>query len=190
MGPGANLLSKINFHGMLALSFGLIATETKHSRQAQSPHGKRFMIAFPRTTQVILLLISKSSCYNQSYMDVLQMSDILQSADGVKAIVRAVYKRIPLATVSNVYQDFLAVLNAKRGQSETFKNFEARFELRSPSLRTCNEIGHWSSVRNPDGSYTGSWSPLSLVEGQKQVWKSRLPITRQMFLAQICSHLT
>lgn len=52
---------------------------------------------------------------------------VIQSATGVAAIVRALYKRNPLSTVSLVYQDFLTVLGTKRGSNETFRNFEPRF---------------------------------------------------------------
>ena len=53
---------------------------------------------------------------------------VIQSVEGVQAIVNAVYKRDALSTVSDVYQDFMNLLNLKRGANESFRNFESRFE--------------------------------------------------------------
>ena len=53
---------------------------------------------------------------------------VIESDDGAVAIVKAVYKRDALSTVTDVYHDFMNLLNLKRGQNESFKNFESRFE--------------------------------------------------------------
>eukprot|EP00171_Calliarthron_tuberculosum_P001315 IDg1315t1 len=55
-------------------------------------------------------------------------SSDIQSPTGTAAIVRAVYKRDPLTVVSEVYYDFLSLLNLKRGSNESFKGYESRFE--------------------------------------------------------------
>lgn len=54
--------------------------------------------------------------------------DTIQSSSGAEAIVKAVHKRDPLSAVSDVFQDFITLLSTKRGQNESFKNFESRFE--------------------------------------------------------------
>lgn len=48
---------------------------------------------------------------------------MIQSAAGAMGIVDAVYKREPLSTVSDVYQDFMNLLNLKRGPTEMFRNY-------------------------------------------------------------------
>ncbi len=40
-------------------------------------------------------------------------ADVIQSPEGANAIVNAVFKRDPLAIVSEVYQDFVDLLNTK-----------------------------------------------------------------------------
>lgn len=51
----------------------------------------------------------------------------IQSENGVAAIVKVIHKRDLLTAVSNVYHDFLTLLDTKRGNSETFRNFESGF---------------------------------------------------------------
>ncbi len=69
---------------------------------------------------------------------------IIQSEQGTDAIVNDVYKRDPLAVVSNVYQDFIDLLNCKRGQSEYFKYFESRFEAQAANFNS-----HHQSLKLP-----------------------------------------
>lgn len=69
----------------------------------------------------------------------------IRSADGKAAIVNALYKRDALSTVSNVYQDFNAVLTTRRGERETFKNFESRFEAKVAKFKS-----HGSSCNLPE----------------------------------------
>lgn len=52
----------------------------------------------------------------------------IQSDTGSVAIVKAVYKRDALSVVSEVYENFISLLNTKHGFTETFKTFESRFE--------------------------------------------------------------
>ncbi len=56
-----------------------------------------------------------------------------------ESIVQAVYKPDPPAAVSDVYQDFLEVINAKRGSNESFKNFESRFEAQVAKFNSHSE---------------------------------------------------
>lgn len=53
---------------------------------------------------------------------------LIQSTSGAEAIVKAIYKRDALSTVSDVYQDFMNFLNLECGRNETFRNFESSFE--------------------------------------------------------------
>lgn len=53
---------------------------------------------------------------------------IIESDNGTKAIVEYVYKRDALFNVSDVYQNFMTLMDFKRGSAETFRNFESRFE--------------------------------------------------------------
>ncbi len=82
---------------------------------------KQSKAKFRKDLQGIMLL---SQLYGRA-LDVCKKipDNVVQSVDGVKSIVQAVYKRDPLAAVSDVYQDFLEVMNAKRGSNESFKNF-------------------------------------------------------------------
>lgn len=59
--------------------------------------------------------------------DIVKLIDekVIQSEEGVDAIVNALHKRDPLAVVSEVYHDFNSLLNTRRGTTETFKNFVA-----------------------------------------------------------------
>lgn len=52
----------------------------------------------------------------------------IQSASRVLAVVDAVYKRDTFSAVSDVYHDFIAVIDLKPEQNEAFPNFESRFE--------------------------------------------------------------
>ena len=55
-------------------------------------------------------------------------STTIQSIEGASQIVKAVYKRDPLAVIRDVDQTFQQVMSTKRGLNESFKNFESRFE--------------------------------------------------------------
>ena len=44
------------------------------------------------------------------------------SVDGAATIVKKLYQRDPLAVVSEVYNDFVTLLNVKRGNNEVFQN--------------------------------------------------------------------
>ena len=63
-------------------------------------------------------------------------SDIIESDDGPDAIVNEIHKRDALAVVSEVYNDFLELLNTKRGTSESFLNFERRFEAKTSKFNS------------------------------------------------------
>lgn len=58
----------------------------------------------------------------------------IRSDQGAEAIVQALYKRDPLAVVSDVFQDFLTLMNTKRNHTESFKNFESRFQAQVSRL--------------------------------------------------------
>ena len=49
--------------------------------------------------------------------------DIVRSFEGQEAIIKALFKRDALSTVSSIYQDFIVLLNTRRGENEAFKNF-------------------------------------------------------------------
>ena len=53
--------------------------------------------------------------------------EMIQSAGGLQEIVNTIHKRDPLSAVGSVYQDFVSVMNTKRGNTESFRNFESRF---------------------------------------------------------------
>lgn len=63
----------------------------------------------------------------------------LQSPEGVSAIISAVYRRDRLVVVSNVYQLFQDMLSTKRGTSESFQNFESRFEAKVSKFNSQSE---------------------------------------------------
>lgn len=66
--------------------------------------------------------------------------DVIQSDEGVAAIVGAIYKRDALAVLSEVYHDFNGLLSTKRGATETFKNFELRFEAEASKFNAHSEV--------------------------------------------------
>lgn len=55
-------------------------------------------------------------------------SEEMASIDGAQKIFKAVHKRDSLAVVTEIYGDFLTLLNTKRGENESYRNFESRFE--------------------------------------------------------------
>lgn len=58
-----------------------------------------------------------------------KLSDsVVQSNDGVDKFVNVVHKCDALSAVCDVYHNFIAVMNLKRGSSEVVRNFELRFE--------------------------------------------------------------
>ena len=60
--------------------------------------------------------------------------EVIRSKEGADAIVTALYKRDPLAVESDVFQDFLTLMNTKRNHSGSFKNFESRFQAQVSRL--------------------------------------------------------
>ena len=71
--------------------------------------------------------------------------EMIRSDDGADAIVEALYRRDPLAVVSDVFQDFLSLINTKRHPNESFKNFESRFQAQVSRLNA-----HGSEARLSD----------------------------------------
>lgn len=65
--------------------------------------------------------------------------DILMSEDGPNAFVDAVHRRDPLSAVSTVYADFSALVSARRGDNESYKAFEARFDATISWFRSHDE---------------------------------------------------
>ena len=51
----------------------------------------------------------------------------ITSEDGVDKICKALYKKDALTIVSNAYSDFQNLVSTKRGNNESFRNFESRF---------------------------------------------------------------
>ena len=79
----------------------------------------------PATLQGIMLK-SQLFSHADALCKGLSNADIT-SADVAQKIVDYVYQRDALAVFSDVYQDFMNMLGTKRGNSESFKNFESRF---------------------------------------------------------------
>lgn len=50
------------------------------------------------------------------------------SEDGALKVASAIFKRDVLSIVTDTFQRFLDVLKTKQGETETFRNFETRFE--------------------------------------------------------------
>ena len=74
-------------------------------------------------------IMLQSQLYGRAKDLCKKLSDVtIQSKGGSDAIVNAVCKRDALSAVSDVYRDYMALLNLKRGSNEMFKNFESRFE--------------------------------------------------------------
>ena len=80
----------------------------------------------PSALQGIML---QSQLYGRT-RDVVKKVDPadIKKEGGAQLIVNAIYKRDPLSVMSEVYTAFNEVLNTKRGTSESFQNFESRFE--------------------------------------------------------------
>lgn len=66
----------------------------------------------------------------------------IKSGAGASAVIDAIYKRDPLAVVGNVFQVFLEVLHTKRGSTETYKNFESRFEVQVSKFNSLSKTSH------------------------------------------------
>ena len=52
---------------------------------------------------------------------------VISSNDGVDKICKSVYKKDALTIFSNAYSDFQKLSSTKRGNNESFRNFESRF---------------------------------------------------------------
>ena len=72
-------------------------------------------------------------------------SDQLSSNEGVSLIVSKIYQRDAISVVSEVYRDFNDLVQTRRGQTESYKNFESRF---SAQLSKFDSNG--SSIRFPE----------------------------------------
>lgn len=92
--------------------------------------------------------------------------DVIASEDGVQLIVNTVYKKDPLSIVSCVYTELQKLLSIQRGDTESFKTFETRFEAQ---LSKFNALG--SSVSLPE-----SMSALVLLANSKVDSSQRISI--------------
>lgn len=81
-------------------------------------------------------IILQSQLYDRTH-DLVRMlsNETIQGSEGADATVSSVYKRDPLAAMSEVYTDFIAFLNTKRGQLESLKS-EALFEASAPKFNS------------------------------------------------------
>lgn len=80
-------------------------------------------------------MILRSQLYGRARNLAFSLSfNDLKEADGTDKIVSAVYTRDPMSVVSEVFPDFHSLLNTKRGQNESFKNFESRFAAQYSNL--------------------------------------------------------
>jgi len=99
----------------------------------------------PKELQGIML---QSQLYGRA-KDLVKIAEAekIQSAEGVNAILKAMYKRDALAVVSDLYQDFINVLKNTRGQSESFKNFESRFEVTVSKFNSLSTVSKLLDAR-------------------------------------------
>ena len=79
----------------------------------------------PKSLQAVMFR-SKIYCQAADLCKRLTDSDLADEA-GTQKVLDCVYKRDALAVVSDVYQDFMTLLTMKRGNNESFMNFESRF---------------------------------------------------------------
>lgn len=70
----------------------------------------------------------------------------IQYDTGFAAIIKAVYKRDALSVVSEVYQNFIALLNTKRGHNESFKNFKSQFDAHVSRFNASSESAKWPNA--------------------------------------------
>lgn len=61
---------------------------------------------------------------------------VTQSTDGAQAMVKLIYNRDDLSTISDVYHDFMTLFTLKRGQNVMFRNFESSFEVQVSKFST------------------------------------------------------
>lgn len=86
----------------------------------------------PKELRGIML---QSQLYGRARDLCMTISDSdIQSNNGSKVVVYAIYKREARSVVSDVYQNFMSLLNTPRGSTETFKNFESRFDAQISKL--------------------------------------------------------
>jgi len=91
-------------------------------------------------------IMLQSSLYGRAKEICRKVPDeVIRSAEGKDAIVNALHKRDALSTVSAVYQDFVTLLNVRRGENESFRNYESRFEAKVSKFRS-----HGDSCDLPD----------------------------------------
>ena len=69
----------------------------------------------------------------------------LQSDMGVQHVVNAIYKRDTLTVLNDVYVDFNNLVSAKRGQTESFRNYDMRFAALVSKFNA-----HGSSLQLPE----------------------------------------
>ncbi len=130
---------------------GLMGRAIKKNIRMLLTFGRLFMIMLPENNNskiptALQGIMLQSQLYGRA-RDLCRMipTDVIQSPEGANAIVNAVFKRDPLAIVSEVYQDFFDLLNTKRGQTETFKNFESGFEAQCSKFNS-----HSDASKLPD----------------------------------------
>ena len=71
--------------------------------------------------------------------------ELIRSDEGAMAIARAMHKQDPLSVISDTYQKSSQLLQTTRGDQESFKNFESRFQAQ---VCRCNATS--SSVKLPE----------------------------------------
>ena len=72
--------------------------------------------------------------------------DAINADDGTSIIINAVYKVDALSTVSLVFHELQTLLSTKRGATESFRNFESRFNA---NLCRYNSLGSSISMSEP-----------------------------------------
>ena len=85
-------------------------------------------------------LILQSQLYDRA-LDLVKKvpADKIQSDDGALEVASAIYKQDVLSIVTDTFHRFLDLLRTKQGDSETYKNFENRFDAQVCKLNaTCS----------------------------------------------------
>lgn len=77
----------------------------------------------------------------------------LQNNNALTNIVQCVYKNDSITIISEVYRDFAALLNKKRGIDESFQNFESRFAAQLSRLK----------VHGEDSRFADSMAAMALM---------------------------
>lgn len=74
------------------------------------------------------------------------LPSVISFINGASAIISALNKRDALQVLSEVFQDFIALMNLNRGTYETFRNFEQRFEAQASKFNSHSDYTQLSEA--------------------------------------------